>query len=216
MLNLILKDLLIQKKTIALLALYIIVFSIAFQNIGGGAFTAITIAITYQMVAVASSNEEKANSDIIMNSMPITRRTIVLSKYLSVFVYALLAVIGYMALFLISQLINIPLSIAPINLESLGASLLGVMLMNGIYYPVYFKLGYVKARIASFILFFVFFFGAMQLVDFIREVSPLQQLGNVFSHISNMQVFFILIGFGLGFTVLSYVLSLKFYTHREF
>jgi ABC-2 type transport system permease protein len=80
MLNLILKDLLIQKKTLGFLGLYIIIFSIAFQSVGSGAFTGIVIAVTYQLVVTASSLEEKAGSDIILNSLPISRGKIVASN----------------------------------------------------------------------------------------------------------------------------------------
>ena len=70
MLNLILKDILIQKKTLGFVGLYILILSIAFQSIGAGAFIGIIIAVTYQLVVTAGSHEDKAGADIIMNSLP--------------------------------------------------------------------------------------------------------------------------------------------------
>ena len=169
MFSLIIKDLLVQKKTLPFLGLYILVFMFAFQSIGAGAFAAITIAVTYQMVASASNHDEKANSDIIMNSMPLGRKAIVLSKYLSVILYFALATLGYMAFSIILSLINIPMSLPTITKENLVAAFLGVMAMNSIYYPVFFKMGYIKARIVSFILFFVAFFGTISLLDLIND-----------------------------------------------
>jgi ABC-type transport system involved in multi-copper enzyme maturation permease subunit len=219
MLNLILKDILVQKKTLAFLGLYIIVFIFAFQSIGAGAFSAIVIAVTYQMVSSVSNYEEKANSDIIMNSLPLSRKGIVFSKYLSIIVYALLAILGYMAFSLIITLIHIPVNIPPITLESLAAALAGIMLMNGIYYPVYFKMGYAKAKIVSFILFFLFFFGTMSLVEEATSEMPnklLQSIVGRFSEGLDLQAFLILVGGALVLLLASYALSLRFYNNREF
>lgn len=106
MLNLILKDILLQKKTLAFVGLYIVIFMFAFQSIGTGAFSAIVIAVTYQMVGAVSNYEDKANSDIVMNSLPLTRKAIVFSKYLSILIYSLIAILGYMALMLMpSQIV---------------------------------------------------------------------------------------------------------------
>ena len=114
MLNLILKDLLIQKKTLGFLGLYIIIFSIAFQSVGSGAFTGIVIAVTYQLVVTASSLEEKAGSDIILNSLPISRRKIVAAKYLSVILYGLMAVLGYVIYSSILSLVPISVVFRPL------------------------------------------------------------------------------------------------------
>ena len=165
MLNLILKDLLIQKKTLGFLGLYIIIFSIAFQSVGSGAFTGIVIAVTYQLVVTASSLEEKAGSDIILNSLPISRGKIVAAKYLSVILYGLMAVLGYVIYSSILSLVPISVSVPSITPESLAAAFAGIMVMNSIYYPVYFKTGFIRARIISFILFFAFFFGLMTLFE---------------------------------------------------
>lgn len=219
MLNLILKDILVQKKTLAFLLLYIIFFMFAFQNIGTGAFSAIVIAVTYLMVSTVSSLEDKANSDIVMNSLPLTRKTIVLSKYLSILIYALLAILGYMAFSLILTFARLPISAPPITLESLGAALTGVMIMNGIYYPVYFKMGYTKAKIVSFLLFFLFFFGTMTLVKEITRGMPSEQLQSIIGHLSqglDLQSFLILVGVSFIFLILSFALSVKLYYSREF
>jgi ABC-type transport system involved in multi-copper enzyme maturation permease subunit len=219
MLNLILKDILIQKKTLAFLGLYIIIFSISFQHTGAGAFAAIAVAVTYQMVATACGHEEKAGSDIIWNSMPLSREKIVLSKYLSVFVYALLAALGYMAFTLLLSFVRLPFRIVPITMESVAAGLIGILLMNGIYFPVYFKLGYMKARVVSFVLFFVFFFGIMSLAEVVssnQSNALLQTITAALHGASDLQILFVMIGAALIFMLISYALSVKLYNSREF
>jgi ABC-2 type transport system permease protein len=219
MLNLILKDILIQKKTLAFIGLYIIFFMYAFQSIGAGAFSAIIIAVTYQMVASACNHEHKSNSDIVMNSLPLTRKSLVLSKYLSIIIYASLATLGYMAFYVILQLVPISINIQPVTLESLAAALVGVILMNGIYYPVYFSLGYTKAQIVSFLLFFVFFFGSMSIAEILtgeQKSKLLLKVSGFLSKSSDMQIFLMLMGGALVILFISYTISVRFYSNREF
>ena len=219
MFNLILKDLLVQKKTLPFLGLYIIVFMFAFQSIGTGAFAGITIAITYQMVASASNYDEKANSDIIMNSMPLDRKAIVLSKYLSVILYFALATLGYMAFSIILSIIPIPINIPTITQENLVVAFLGVMVMNSIYYPVYFKMGNIKARIVSFILFFGAFFGVISMLDLINDSQNYQILNTIstfFNNGTDTQILLVMVGGTTVILLISYVLSVMFYNNREF
>lgn len=219
MLNLILKDILIQKKTLAFIGLYILLFIFAFQSIGADAFAAITIAVTYQLVATASNHEEKAGSDIVLNSLPLSRKEIVVSKYLSVIVYGLMAVLGYMAFSLILSLIPISVNIAPITLESLAVAFAGIMVMNSIYYPIYFRVGYIKARIVTFILFFVFFFGVMSLLGAMSNNESNAMFHAVTSPLNGMsmlQFSLVLIVGALIFMGFSCALSIKLYNGREF
>jgi len=219
MLNLILKDLLIQKKTLGFLGLYIIIFSIAFQSVGSGAFTGIVIAVTYQLVVTASSLEEKAGSDIILNSLPISRGKIVAAKYLSVILYGLMAVLGYVIYSSILSLVPISVSVPSITPESLAAAFAGIMVMNSIYYPVYFKTGFIRARIISFILFFAFFFGLMTLFEAASGKSSnaiFQPIAEFFNSVDKTQFSLMIIGGALLFMLASFGLSVKLYKGREF
>jgi ABC-type transport system involved in multi-copper enzyme maturation permease subunit len=219
MLNLILKDLLIQKKTLGFLGLYIIIFSIAFQSVGSGAFTGIVIAVTYQLVVTASSLEEKAGSDIILNSLPISRGKIVAAKYLSVILYGLMAVLGYVIYSSILSLVPISVSVPSITPESLAAAFAGIMVMNSIYYPVYFKTGFIRARIISFILFFAFFFGLMTLFEAASGKSSnaiFQAIAEFFNSVDKTQFSLMIIGGTLLFMLASFGLSVKLYKGREF
>ena len=223
MFNLIRKDILIQKKTLAYLGFYVVLFTLAFQNIADDAFPAIAVAISYQMVAAACSHEDKAGSDIIWNSMPVSRNKIVLSKYLSIFVYTLLASLGYMAFAALLHLVRLPVKISPITASGLTGSIIAVALMNGLYFPVYFKLGFMKARVASFVLFFALFFGVTFGITSLSEAmkssqgnTTLRAVASTLQGASDLQITFGLIGLALVFLLISYGLSVKFYNNREF
>ena len=219
MFNLIIKDILIQKKTLVFMLIYIIVFMFALRSLGSGAFSGIIIAVTYQLVTTACNQEEKVNSDIILNSMPIRRRDIVLAKYLSIFVYTIAATLCYYVITIILSFTGMQTTFYAITPKNLAGAICATIVMNSLYFPFYFKWGFVKAKIVSFILFFLFFFGIISLLNVIedaQEMAWLQSISNLFTGRTDIQTFFILIGLAFILLLGSYGLSVKFYNSREF
>lgn len=218
MLNLVMKDFLIQKKTLLLMLAYILVFMFAFQSLGNGAFAGIIVAVTYSLVTTACNHEEKVNSDIIFNSMPLRRRDIVLAKYLSVIAYTLLASLCYFIITKVVVAVGIKTTINAITLGSFTGAIFAILVMNGIYFPVYFKYGFIKAKTVSFILFFLFFFGVMSLLNAIEEANAawLQPITRLLFDKPNLQASLLLIVAAAIFSVGSYVLSVKLYENRDF
>lgn len=51
------------------------------------------VAISYMLVLSANANDEKNKSEIILNSLPISRSKIVFAKYLAVAVYIVLGLL---------------------------------------------------------------------------------------------------------------------------
>jgi len=221
--NLIWKDILIQKKTLVYIGFYIILFGITFQNIMADPFPAVAVAVTYQMIATACSHEDKSGSDILWNSMPVSREKLVLSKYLSMFVYTLLASLGYMAVAAVVHLTRLPIKASPITAAGMVGSIIAIALMNGLYLPVYFRLGFMKARVASFILFFALFFGITLGVNALPEVikkaqgnAALRAIVSALQSASDLQVSLLVLGLAFVFLLASFCLSVKFYRNREF
>ncbi|WZL79666.1 ABC-2 transporter permease [Eubacteriales bacterium mix99] len=223
MFNLIWKDILIQKKTLAYMGLYIILFGITFQNITADPFPAIAVAVTYQMIAAACSHEDKSGADILWNSMPVSREKLVLSKYLSMFVYTLLASLGYMAFAAVIHLTRLPIKASPITATGMMGSIVAIALMNSLYLPVYFRLGFMKARVASFFLFFALFFGVTFGVNVLSEEihsaqgnTALRAIASALQSASDLQISLLLLGLAFVFLLASFCLSVKFYRNREF
>lgn len=219
MFSLILKDILIQKKTVLFSLVYFIVLIFAFQYLQYSTLTICVVALSYMLVVTACAHDDKNKAETVLNSLPLRRSDIVLSKYLSVLVYYMLGVILYFILSAAANLAALPVKVHPITVEGLIGSLLAVVLMNGIYFPVFFKFGYLKSRVVSFIMFFAVFFG------FSFVVSALQEFGknetvikvlNFLSKISDMQAAVGLIALTAAILALSYMLSLKYYRAKEF
>jgi hypothetical protein len=96
MFNLLIKDLLIQKKSLWYLLFYILILLLVFTStsmdgdIAVVLYATCTCFIGYLLIAGACSYDEQNRSEVFLNSLPITRKDIVLSKYLSIFVYAVI------------------------------------------------------------------------------------------------------------------------------
>ncbi|MDV2687075.1 ABC-2 transporter permease, partial [Alkalihalophilus lindianensis] len=87
------------------------------------------LTVTYQLVLGACALEDKNNGDIILISLPIRRNTIVLSKYVSIYVYAAYATLGFYLTYLIINLLNLPLDI-PFNFTGFIGAIMAVTLFS--------------------------------------------------------------------------------------
>lgn len=220
MLNLIWKDILIQKRTVLLSFVYIIFFSFAFRQMGSAAFSAAAVAVTYLFVIGSSAYEDKNKADIMLNSLPISRNKLVLAKYISVFVFLLIGTVVYLLSQVLILYLHFPYPLQPISLESLAGAVFSIILLNGIYFPTFFKWGYIKARFVNFILFLLFFFGSSYLLDIInngrRNVIFLRHMAVFLQDQSDAAIALSVMILALVIYAGSYLLSVKFYRDREF
>lgn len=219
MLNLILKDILLQKRSIALMLFYGIIFIIAFQGSEVSAFVAVLVAITYTSINTVAAIEEKNKADIILNSLPIKRGRIILAKYISLFAYMLMGVLSYLAATTIIKTLNLPIKVFPITIEAFIGAVSTVVFMNSIYLPVFFKYGYTKSRVVSFILFFSMFFGVSSGIAYLKAQQDINWIRSILGFLasaSELQITAFTIGIILLMLLCSYIISLKIYKNREF
>lgn len=209
-LNLILKDLLLLKKYIFFGLAYILIMIIAFQNLPGTAMlSAGTVAMTYILVVNSCAYDDKNKADLLLNSLPLSRCDVVLARYLSVFLFASLAIIFYAIIAGVNKFVGLPLKVSPITGEGVVGALLAASFMHSIYLPSYFKFGFIKARLVSFVLFFVVFFGAG---TFINRINSIEGSLQVLPRQGN--IIFLLVAMVL--IIVSYFISLRSYNSRDF
>jgi hypothetical protein len=209
-LNLILKDLLLLKKYIFFGLAYILIMIIAFQNLPGTAMlSAGTVAMTYILVVNSCAYDDKNKADLLLNSLPLSRCDVVLARYLSVFLFASLAIIFYAIIAGVNKFVGLPLKVSPITGEGVVGALLAASFMHSIYLPSYFKFGFIKARLVSFVLFFVVFFEAG---TFINRINSIEGSLQVLPRQGN--IIFLLVAMVL--IIVSYFISLRSYNSRDF
>jgi len=219
MLSLIIKDVLVQKKQLIFAIVYLAFVLVAFQGMGEAMFPMGLVAFTYLLSMTACAYEEKNKAELLLNSLPIKRVDIVTAKYLSMILYTILGMFAYKVMTTIINLVNIPLKTYPLSLEIIIGSLAVVCLMTGIWFPIYFKFGYMKMRIATFVLFFLFFFGSSLMTSFLKTRQDSQWVEGIINFFESQNDFIItlvLLSIIVLYMLLSFLLSMWFYNKREF
>lgn len=218
MINLVLKDIFIQKKSLFVAILYIVFFMFVFQSLGTMMSTSAIVAFTYILVMGAFAHDDKNKADTMLNSLPVKRKSIVIAKYISLLLFMAIGTTVYIILFNIAQIINLPFKAFPLTLEGLARALFGVSLMNSIYFPLLFKIGYTRAKVVNFILFFGFFFGVPAIVNLLNsdiENESFVNIINILNSQSNAAIGFSLVTLASLLLIVSYFISVKFYKQRE-
>ncbi|HZK54826.1 MAG TPA: ABC-2 transporter permease [Desulfosporosinus sp.] len=228
MINLVWKDLLLLKRSLWLAPLYAFFAFFAFRTMPDGGLSAATVAISYMLLLQAIIQDDKNQSEIMLNSLPMRRGNIVLAKYLSAFLYATLGILSFLLTQVIVTVVGIPLSINQISFEEIFGALIAMVVLIGIYFPIYFKFGYLRSRIVGTILLVVsIFLFAMGLSLAQRAggvnnsilqtiITPLQGVVGWLQTQTDWQIASYLFALALIFTASSALLSLRFYTRREF
>lgn len=219
MYHLIKKDIIMQKRTIGLSLLFILFFTFTLSEIGPSGLVVNILAVTYMLALGASAVEDKNNSDIMLVSLPIKKDIIVCSKYISVYIFAVYAaLINYLIYLIINQL-NLPIEVLPFTSNGLFFSIVAVTLFSSIILPLIFKYGFLKSRVISIILFFVFISGGLSLIDNLSKNQNsifVQKILNLLNSSSDIQIALLILIPVVIVLFISYILSLNFYKNREF
>lgn len=227
MFNLIRKEFMIQKKYLLYFVIYgifmLLVFSASFNESSKSAYILAGISAVYMFIQYSCAIEDKNNSEKVLNSLPISRTAIVLSKYTAVMVFTmvviiLLNIIGY----IVAKLGF--MGIEAMGIIDMGAIIFTISILAGAYLPIYFKFGYIKAKILNIILFLGLFSVSMlvgQLLKHFKSSKNLYStsqgaLGGWLTALGDQGALMALLGIGLLVLVISSFISVAFYRNREF
>lgn len=228
MLSLILKDILVQKKTFLFMIFYSSFIIIMFNGLNNPTFRETTyimgsVGIAYLHIMSANGFDDKSKSDIILNSLPVQRKYIVLAKYLSVCVFVAvgLSITGLTGA-IIKAVINSGgwhFSVRFINGADFLIAFAGIGLMFSIYYPIYFRFGANYARVLNLVLFMTIFFGPASLIGIIKGKEKPDLIQNLIAPFHSMSGW--AIGGSVAIVVLaimaaSLAVSVKVYNNKEF
>lgn len=151
MTGLILKDLVYLRRTarivVILLAFYLILFSASGGDSAAGVLSGATVLLTVILSVNAFAYDEAAKWSIYERSLPVAKSGIVLARYL-------LALIFSTAMTLISFLMELFVNrgVSSDNLAALWASWSIALLFSAILFPLMYKYGTQKARLALMII----------------------------------------------------------------
>ena len=217
MLHLIIKDILIQKRTFLYALLYTIVASTGFFTMINSSiilYVLSPMAIIYMLITYAASYDDKNKSEFILNSLPLKRNQIVISKYISAFVFAAIGIIYSLTIGFIGSATGILLSMS-ISLSGIVSVLAFTCIFSSIYFPICFKFGGVKAN--QFILILIMFITFLPLLAFANKNNNiLQRMYHSIISATSLSLNYMALIVGLIMFIISLMVSLWIYNNKEY
>ncbi|MBW9173622.1 ABC-2 transporter permease [Clostridium estertheticum] len=209
MFNLIMKDIRIQKKdkTVFMFFLLNMVNTFIFQT--NYATTILLCFLSIYLLAVyANAYDFKYNSELMINSLPVNRKVVVAAKYLSVFLFLICAIVitlivGSLFHFVAPNLVSKTIGINTIFLEFFI-----VCIYFSIFFPFYYKLGYLRSRWVNFIIMAVL----SSLISFANEIL---KNNTTFGVDFGLLQRILLTAIPIIFIVVSFFISIKIYINKE-
>lgn len=215
MYNLIVKDILAQKKQFIFALLLSAFYILMFSKIGMASIWSFFI-IPYVSILTAINIDEKDKAEPMLVSLPIDRSLIVRARYISVFIYAAIGAIEYVLMETAVDILKISIELKPITLDILFISILGLAICYGILFPITYKFGYGAGRILNFIMFFLVFFGINNVMASVKKYTASKSIIDFLSSLSRGDILTGILISALVIYTLSYFLSVKLYRSREF
>ena len=221
MLNLVIKDIFIQKRNFIYIFLYVVFISICFSSntAGMGLYVLGPIITTYLFAYNVVNYDDKNKSEIILNSLPITREEIVKAKYISTFVYAIIGIMYATIIGSIAKLIGFSVYTMSTSLFDIFIIFIAVCIFSAVFFPVYFKFGAIKARIFNTLLFMIIFFAPITAVEYAAK-NPnnnlVQKMNYFINSTSSLLQYSLVIVIGLTILLISLLISLRIYKNKEF
>ncbi|MBM7871232.1 ABC-2 type transport system permease protein [Clostridium pascui] len=216
MINLIKKDILIQKKMLPLVCIFVIIFALNSQVNSRGSIYILGVTIGYILTIGALAYDETYKGHILINSLPLTRKNVVISKYLSIFFFTAFSLIFLTFIALIFNFIGISgLSIKYISFADIKTITATVIILSSIMIPLFLKFGTKLGKLFNFIIFFMFF----SISNFIMQNKDETLIKDILNFIINNN--------GVNLTIISiiiltciYILSMyfsfKIYANKDF
>lgn len=219
MINLVIKDFLLQKKYFLFFLVYgvLIAFSAGRVSEITASFLYVfyLITVTYISIMYANGFETRGKSETMLVSLPINRNTVVASKYL----FLLVMIIMYsIALWIFTFLVRIAdyKVMAIFNLKLIIIAFIIIGIAFAIYYPLYFKLGRQKLRIVT-MFFYLLLFTSPKLCEKFAESYRIERLKRIVPIVENniLLVTIIMILITMLIMFISLNVSIGIYNKKE-
>lgn len=158
MINLIKKDILIQKKTLPFLCIFVIIFALNSETNSQGSLYILGVTIGYILTIGALAYDETYKGHTLINSLPIARKNIVISKYLGIFFFTAISLVFLTLMSLIFNIMGFSdINVKYISLIDIKTITSTVLILSSIMIPLFLKFGIKLGKLLNFIVFFMFF-----------------------------------------------------------
>ncbi|WP_027624176.1 ABC-2 transporter permease [Clostridium lundense] len=213
MLNLIFKDIIVQKRNLLFMLLYLIICIFAFRSMPSQAILyVITLTYIFFFITGSYSYDEKNKSHLMISSLPITRKEIIISKYISIIIYNIVSLFVVFIFILLAKLLNLPLTTEFFTLNDVINIFTVSLILGSIMFPIYSKFTVTKSKLLTFIIYFSFFTFTSSLSSSSKE-NTVSITGRFLKLIFNNNLIFLAIVFIIY--LLSMYVSIKIYESKE-
>ncbi|MGE5628452.1 MAG: ABC-2 transporter permease [Solirubrobacterales bacterium] len=208
MLKLIIKDIVIQKRTIPIALAYVVFFIfITSNNLNKGSIYIIGVTLAYMFTLGAIQYEEKYKAQNVIASLPVTRTDMVFSRYFGMIFFTGASTVFICIIVFILNLFNFMPGLENINVQDIKTIIVSAVVLMSIMIPLNYGLGVKKTRFVNVILYLTFFFGLMNIYE------------NIFMEPGNNPIVTFWSSYGLFIALvmlaLSIVLSLIIYKNKD-
>lgn len=227
MLNLVLKDITLRKRTFMTTILLCIVNTMILSDIPAFIYIIEPPLIMYMLLDGSSFYDYRYTVNVMFNSLPIRKRDVVISKYIDSIIFLIIGIIVTIAVVFVfrnmgnshfvrlGKLINIEMFNKLMKVQSIVVSgVVSTILLISVYLPIYFKCQYMKVR------------GIFAIVSIVICAIPIifiKILGNanaykfiIYLNNESKWIVIIFTAVALAFIVcISLKLSIKFYESKD-
>jgi len=161
---------------------------------------------------------EKNNMDLLYTTLSIKRNDVVRGRYLyALLIAVLVGIVAIIMSFVIPTIMERDVNISGM-IVSLIIMFVVFSLILAIQLPIFFKLGYAKAKLVFYLPFMILPIGFVLIQNLLGYLVDYNTIGNVVEWFGENIVVGSLVGIVIWFVLmcLSYVLSLTFYKKRDF
>lgn len=221
MFYLIMKDLRIQKRSFlfAFLYTFFIIFVFRKPDFSESLYIMMSIIIGYIFAFSAIGYDEKNNSDIFLLSLPIKKHSIVIAKYLSVFVFSIIGITISGSIGVIINISGFLPEFRFINFIDIITSFITMGFLMSLYYPFYFKFGSINIKLLNICFFMIFFFAPSSIVKFLvsnKDNPLLQDMVQIITNISPSIFGLLMMCIVIIIMIISSLISVRIYQNKDF
>lgn len=205
----------LKNLAIIIIAPLFLLISTGASTMGVGMFVIFSaMYISYPFVIC-----EKNNMDTLYPTLSLNRKTIVLGRYLFALSFNLCALLmGIVVTFTTLFIMRRPINTAELLLTAF-AMLAITTIIEAVQFPIYFKLGYEKAKLLAYMPFIGFWLGALGINSLISKIGGLpENVSGFLGWLAANPNLAVLSGavIWLGLMLVSLQISLSFYNKRDF
>lgn len=215
MINLIKKDLAItfSKKNAAIFLAYcLFIITVIDTFSSDNIYILIISTIAYFLVSESFIYDERTKGEYIINSLPVKREEIVLSRYLSLIFYISAATVFAAAIGALTALMNIG-NIRFINMNVIKKVFISNIVMISLILPLFYKFGYRTIKIIYLLIYMLFFsfitsFPNIITLNFVKDLMTFIQTNKCLINILSIIILIFLV-------IISITISLQVYRKKD-